>query len=704
LDRDGNLIPTTGAFYTWGLSEGTFHVDEDGDLTPTEVIVPPTPGGGNGPIGYKATATTINVQTVELGYVGEAPEALSNDSAIQFDVKIIRHERVSNTFSSFNISGSARRFLPSSIPVVTFNTQTQDGANYVSDLSIVINSASFIPEIRVVGKANSAINWFATLAVSNKEVVPAIDIVLGCTDPTALNYNPAAQFNNGSCQYAPVQSVMVLPVSVNSEITSLNVSHDGGQSMFPSFDPAIKDYAVKTALGWWGNLNYTVTAGGQTITGKAQTNRVLEISDSFGGKYYVRFLPSDISSLCPNIVQPPAQDYEPGLYLYGAAQAGYNYYMVFSAYGVPMWYISSDTANGAATPYSVHKGSSINRILGNNTNGATKETVEIGSEFPTTTTYNTVTGDDGGGVTPDIHDVQEVITPGRNGNILILGYGSGMYIQEFDPVTKAKVWEWDSKEYFNTTNPEYFHTNSIDVHPVTGNIVFSMRHPGCAMAIDYSTKDVIWVLQGNNPIEGAGTLQAIRIPNKTQNTKFISGSNILGEPTLSGYTWNGISGNHDARWLPDVPPLTAGNQVFSIWDDGTYTAAPQARGVIYEINTTTGKAIHRSSVFGETGAEVSMGSYTVLKNDSGAFSYTLCAANAATITEWVGAVAGNSKTKVLKLTTNGAVYRYVKVKPTHFTLANLRSCWTQRTAPPAFDAGGGGAVNNLTSGLQAYWK
>ena len=35
----------------------------------------------------------------------------------------------------------------------------------------------------------------------------------GCTDPTATNYNEKAKKDDGSCEYAPVEPVVVVPPS-----------------------------------------------------------------------------------------------------------------------------------------------------------------------------------------------------------------------------------------------------------------------------------------------------------------------------------------------------------------------------------------------------------------------------------------------------------------------------------------------------------
>jgi hypothetical protein len=87
-------------------------------------------------------------------------------------------------------------------------------------------------------------------------------------------------------------------------------------------------------------------------------------------------------------------------------------------------------------------------------------------------------------------------------------------------------------------------------------------------------------------------------------------------------------GQHDARWHPTLKPLTAGNAIVSVYDNGTALngegASKVARGVIYEIDLSGARAIHRSSVFSpSSGISGYMGSYTVSKEPSGVYTHAV---------------------------------------------------------------------------------
>jgi hypothetical protein len=166
------------------------------------------------------------------------------------------------------------------------------------------------------------------------------------------------------------------------------------------------------------------------------------------------------------------------------SQGSPAYVVVYDGNGVPVFYTP-----GHGNIFSVAPGWENNRLT---TNGLTgnydRWDMSIGLNTLTALPYNMINPDTrGGSHTWEIHESWSIRTPGRVGNIIYQSYdATGFYIQEQNPQNQI-VWEWWSDDYFNTTYADFFHINSIDVHPVTGDVVVSCWHPSTVFCIVYQT-------------------------------------------------------------------------------------------------------------------------------------------------------------------------------------------------------------------------
>jgi hypothetical protein len=699
LDNDGNLIPTTGAFYTWGLSEGTFHLDEDGDLTPTEVIVPPTAGGG-GTVGYISTATTDDATPTILNYgANNSPDAIVEGQAITFEANIFGHDRAYDTVSSWQITGGVQVTFDRAVAYIGGQPNiTQSGNSWGLNAGVAFSvDSSFLPQITVTGISGAKISWGATLTIKNTEQAIQVPLVPGCIDSSADNYNPLAQVDNGSCTYENATSEMFIPIVSNSTISSLTVEA-GGQTMFPAFSTSITNYAIKTSHGAGGYVQATVTINGTPQTIYGQVDKLFKVKDA-SHRYYVRFLNSAISSVTPQIqygpVAGPGQSAPPaGYWLYTSGWSG-NWYIVADENGVPNWYISSSLGSAA----SLHPGGDINRMAGNYS-GSQREIIVLRSGQPEIRVVSPTLG------YPDGHEVEELVGPvldphdGSNRKLHVLleleGTDAPSFKLEEQDQNGDVTWSWLSGDWFNNTGGDAFHINSVDVHPVTGNIVLSSRHMSCLFEIDYATKKINWVIQGQYPLTQPFTAYAKQ---STINTAKIL--NIVGEP--SG--WHGTSGNHDARY--QVGLINTNNIIVSAYDDGSFAPVAHARGVIYEINLAQNTATCLSStMLDEQEIDGCCGSYRIVKNPDGSVSHCFGSANFyPPAIEYVGSPTSSVRTKVYGWTPGYGMYRCVKVGTEQFNPNILRTCWTQTTQPTAYNPpGGGGGTDNLNNGLQGYWN
>ncbi|NBO98576.1 MAG: hypothetical protein EBU90_00345 [Proteobacteria bacterium] len=463
----------------------------------------------------------------------------------------------------------------------------------------------------------------------------------------------------------PIVSPQLIDIQGPSNITDIQISCNG-YNLFPTFDPSITDYAVGTNTGGGYQVSYDLTINGVTTSGTANVDQALQIYNT-NKIYYIRFINNNVP--LGNVTTAPQAGYVPGYYT-----IGYNDYypIIFDHNGVPVWY----TGNTAAI--SLHKGKNRNRVV-TNYQGGPQYTIQIGASALSTASYQLVRGDYW-----DIHETQEIAAPpNRAGNIMGISYANGFYLEEQDPSHNI-IWDWNSINYFNDTYYDRFHLNSVDVHPTSGNVLLSLRHTGSVVCINYITKNVMWVISGRYPwCCGGGDLESIAIGTGTQNTKWISDThgNILNEPTYQGYTYSGTVGNHDARWHPEIAPIHGPNNVvISIFDDestGDFpgNTAPACRGVIYEIDESSGIAYHRSSVFSPNGTSAYRGSFTVIHEADGSWSQSMntCDQFPKLLEFSSSSIDSPVKPLVFAMDFGGIPYRIIKIEKDFFDLNNLRA-------------------------------
>ena len=157
------------------------------------------------------------------------------------------------------------------------------------------------------------------------------------------------------------------------------------------------------------------------------------------------------------------------------------------------------------------------------------------------------------------------------------------WIQEITPAGTL-AWSWHSEDHIAVAETvaqldqasiiqtvgsptqvlDLVHANSVDVDPVTGDVIVSARHLDAVLRIRRSPGQpddgtVLWKLGGNAPTSAT----------TTQLT-------ILGDP------FGGPRRQHDARLLPD------GN--ITLFDNQSFHPGTSSRGVEYTLDLTAGTA------------------------------------------------------------------------------------------------------------------
>jgi len=593
---------------------------------------------------YNLRAATVNDVPTRMYINGTTGNlTLTPGAAWAFEVKVSAYDVSATTAGAWTIRGSIYRDYANNVslsgaPVVESISDSWPAGSGVAVSADAVNKAL---AVTVTGATAREIQWVAT--VLSTELISPVQL----------------------------ESDMFVELTANETITDLAVSVDGN-SMQPAFDPTIYDYVVWSDTDFYSSSerNYSVTINnGDPVTGTATVNKALRVKLG-PTSYFIRILPSDFPAL-PTIVTKTNQ-YVPGYYLAACTQAIGPYMVVYNSNGVPVWYTYND--DSLCEVISLHAGWDTNKLITNgSTHNCDRWDIHIGLNELTAKPYTMINPNGkGNNETWDIHESHAIKGPAnRKGNIIYAAYTAvGFYIQEQNPQNQI-VWEWWTEDYFGNRWSELYHINSIDVHPITGNIVVSCRHNSAVFAIDYATKEVIWIIEGAVNCHGGGSLWGARIPNMTQNTKLLV---LQGEPSLSGSQYVGPDAQHDARWHVDVPPLTPGNDIVSISDNQTCSARP-ARGVVYEIDLTNSYAINRMQVESPYGSTGCCGSFTLLKENNTTYSGTMLlnSENPNTV-EFNLSSAGVNQGVVFEMNLLGSWwYRVIKVRPDFFDLDYLRT-------------------------------
>jgi hypothetical protein len=454
-------------------------------------------------------------------------------------------------------------------------------------------------------------------------------------------------------------------ITFTAPITSITGSITGVTgSLYPAFDPAISDYGLQTEAQTSTvtyNLSIIQASGTTTISELAFPNQLLAISDA-NNTYYIRLHPSSTLYGTSNIL---SADYNPGYYLaadtYGS---GSPYFSIYDSQGVPVWYrrVTSDPnflSIGSLCAF--QKGNGKNRAITLIFDYNRPRTV---IDIATLEEGNYISLPPSGGGPPlgwEVHESLELDgPPNRRGNILHAQYVNGFYLQEQN-TDHELVWDFYSTSAWPDTDPEWFHINAMSVHPVTGNIICSFRTNSTIACINYATKNVDWVIDPNNACH-----QYLIDPNLTTLLT------IQGEPIILGEQYNGTHAQHDCRWHPEIAPLTAGNQVISIYDNQSFSGLTP-RGVIYEIDLTNGLCIWRGNSYSEGSSEY-MGSYRINYEANGTTSHVVdFVQQHPPLREYSGGTNGMpTQNTVFTMDFPGDWYRFDKATPNQMDIVAMR--------------------------------
>jgi Arylsulfotransferase (ASST) len=523
---------------------------------------------------------------------------------------------------------------------------------------------------------------------------------------------------------APLYSTNLVNFQSTQPITTLSVSASNGNSIYPAFNTSTLDYAITACGPVESSIGYTLFVNGSSVsTSTITTKKALQVYDGTN-TYYIRFLPNGLP-VAP-VAYGPTVNYNPGYYLVGGwfwehafgDQYVDQYYSIYNQHGVPIWFTPSLSAESV----SLHLGNTSNRVITNGNVGLPRYVIDIGTTGLSATSYTAISSINSspwafhiGGTGWDIHESQILGGAyGDNGKILCLIYTlSGFNIQIQNP-DHTIHWEWDSAPYLSAFSSTYdtndfYHVNSVDVNPGSGDVLVSLRNCSAIMNIDRSTKNISWVLQGSNTLPNYCLSAAMLQSTLDSGVKFLT---IQNEPNVDGFQYHGPICAHDARWKTDLTiskiGQSYGSDYISLYDDQSFfapvsTAAPywpatatklfncglSARAVIYEIDVTNGIAYHHSSVFNPNNITVNFGSNPHCSPFTG--SHTSIAESDGTVTtgvdfsrktyvagnpiyrEYRGSADDSNRSQVFALDFPGAnYYRIIKVPLTSLDINALR--------------------------------
>ena len=403
--------------------------------------------------------------------------------------------------------------------------------------------------------------------------------------------------------------------------------------MVPKFSAAVHDYYVRCAAGRNAVTVTTTAARGSTIAlaqpittpAAVADERMIELeegdavvalvtttgSGSAPEEYWVRCLPHDF----PQILMTTHADAgtpSPGYYLLGdvvLAPGEGGYAMAIDQRGVPVWYHTTVTGQGAVDVDSLTPGTiSFVPNLPDTYSSVSGQFVLLDLASPDAGPPATV---ESVGVPLDMHELRLL----SNGDYLVLadpiirgvdltglpGFGPeedmvGCLIQELSPAG-AVVWQWDITQHLeavkDSTWPQVypvdgktvsdpFHCNSIDVTP-DGDLLVSARHLDSIFLVSRSSGAILWKMGG--------------VPYNLDGAPYIR---VVGDPMTQFHR------QHDVRMLPDG--------YISMFDDQTDLTGP-ARAIVYSYNLAAGTA---SIVWAYPGAMTSLAMGSVRIEPDGA--------------------------------------------------------------------------------------
>jgi hypothetical protein len=433
----------------------------------------------------------------------------------------------------------------------------------------------------VIGLHNATPVQIDCLGIWNRPLSDVeIKQLFGPDDEATINIVQEELYSIAAPTTPQIDAEQFIRFNFSAPITTIAISVAGSTAtLFPAFSADVTDYGVKTASATAGAaVTFTLTVNGVSFSAAGAVNKLIRVA-SGSQKYYIRLLPSDIQY--GTVITPPGNGYVPGYYITTSRRdiIAENYNIVYNEYGLPIWYVQN-----AGTPHLAQHGNDRNEI-GISRNGAgTRYAMTITNtsintrpvEFlPTTRNGNSYQYNFGN------HEFLDIKSPpSRRGNIVYNHFiaapaaGSqaltdksyGVYIQEQQP-NGTIGWEWWTSDAFDQTtlarNASFFHMNSVDAHPVTGDMLLSCRQCSAIVCVDHTTKAVKWVIQGAS--QSWGNISQTASAATLATAQFLT---LEDEPTLeNGYEYLGPEGQHHARWCTHIEPLTPGNEIVSIFDN-----------------------------------------------------------------------------------------------------------------------------------------
>jgi hypothetical protein len=477
--------------------------------------------------------------------------------------------------------------------------------------------------------------------------------------------------------------VPFIDIYVNSNFSSLTASIPSlGTDLYPAYNSSIKDYGLATD-DQYSLFNFQLVIDGTiNISYYGYPGQSIHLYNSDNKSIYIKLLPNSI--IYGNGITK-YEDYIPGYYLFADTfGAGSPYYYVFSSDGVPLWYRRSTTdPSYSDNPQlcSLFLGMGKNRVITVIFDGSRPRTV---INVATLEEENYLMLEDSRGTYQgwDVHEVLEIQNPlVRRGNILYLSYSNGFYIQEQNKNHQI-VWEFWSIDLVANNAPEFFHVNALDVHPITGDILCSFRNCSTIACINFNTKNVDWAIDPSGAFANV-----LRFPLRT---KILT---ILNEPVIFDVKYNGTNAQHDTRWHYELDPLTPGNFMISAYDNQSFSGAPAARGVIYEINYNLGTAIWRGNAYSNSGTSGYMGSYKIIRESNNSTSHVMdYVQQHPPLVEYAGDEYGMpTQTRLFEMDIGGDNYRISKARPIDLDIVEMRKT-------------SGMPYSTLTSAVEQIWN